>query len=451
MRHLSRVVWSEGMYLGPHHFQAQNRYFEDSIRFAVTNLWFEPYGIIGCELDKEALYNGTVSLVHARGLFPDGLPFNIPECDAPPPTRNVAELFPVARDVVTVLLTVPPRRPNGVNCAEAIDNGGARARFVAEKRMLYDETTGRDEKPVSLGRKNINVALDTENTEDLLSAPLARVMRDGSGHFIYDPSFVPPCLQITASERLMLLLRRLIEILEEKSATLSQAKAAGSRSWAEYSTRDIASFWMLHTVNSALTPLRHMYSAKHGHPEELYGMLARLAGSLCTFAIDSHPRSIPLYDHRRLDACFDALDHHIRTHLETMIPTNCISIPLKKKSEYFYEGAITDQRCVHHSKWILSVHSRVGEVEVLAKTPQLVKVCSSHWVPRLVERALPGLGLTHLPAPPAAVSRRVDAQYFSISQGGPCWDHIVQTRQVGVYAPGELPDATLELLVVLES
>jgi type VI secretion system protein ImpJ len=32
MKYLSRVVWPEDMYLGPHHFQAQSRYFEDSQR-----------------------------------------------------------------------------------------------------------------------------------------------------------------------------------------------------------------------------------------------------------------------------------------------------------------------------------------------------------------------------------------------------------------------------------
>src|ERR1039458_7459202 len=69
MKLLSRVVWSEGMYLGPHHFQAQSRYFEDSIQFAVSSLWFEAYGVAGCELNGEALRNGTVSLVHARGIF----------------------------------------------------------------------------------------------------------------------------------------------------------------------------------------------------------------------------------------------------------------------------------------------------------------------------------------------------------------------------------------------
>ncbi|MEO7143827.1 MAG: type VI secretion system baseplate subunit TssK, partial [Bryobacteraceae bacterium] len=62
MKYLSRVVWSEGMYLGPQHFQLQNRYFEDTIRFAASALFFEPWGLIGCQLDADALVNGTVAL-----------------------------------------------------------------------------------------------------------------------------------------------------------------------------------------------------------------------------------------------------------------------------------------------------------------------------------------------------------------------------------------------------
>src|ERR1017187_3420290 len=81
MKLLSRVVWSEGMHLGPHHFQVQSRYFEDSIQFATSSLWFASYGLAGLELDADALYNGSVSLLHARGILPDGLPFNMPESD----------------------------------------------------------------------------------------------------------------------------------------------------------------------------------------------------------------------------------------------------------------------------------------------------------------------------------------------------------------------------------
>jgi type VI secretion system protein ImpJ len=59
--------------------------------------------------------------------------------------------------------------------------------------------------------------------------------------------------------------------------------------------------------------------------------------------------------------------------------------------------------------------------------------------------------MTHIPVPPAAVAPRVDRQYFGLSRSGPCWDHIVKTREVGVYVPGEFPDAEIELHVILEA
>src|SRR3954447_10989749 len=136
MKYLSRVVWSEGMYLGPHHFQVQSRYFEDSIRFATSSLWFEAYGLVGSSLDAEALRNGTVSLVHARGIFPDGLAFHMPECDVLPPARNIADLFPPTRDTLTILLGIPPRKSNGMNCAMSeLESAGAR--YLAEARVLH--------------------------------------------------------------------------------------------------------------------------------------------------------------------------------------------------------------------------------------------------------------------------------------------------------------------------
>ncbi|MBI4877910.1 MAG: type VI secretion system baseplate subunit TssK [Acidobacteria bacterium] len=450
MRYLSRVVWSEGMYLGPHQFQAQNRYFEDSLDFAVSSLWFEPWGLAGCELDAEALFNGTLSLVHARGIFPDGLSFNMPECDPPPAALPVTELFPPVRDYMNVALALPARKLDGLNCA--LEEGQTQAaRYVAETRVLHDETTGRDEKPVKLGRKNIRFLLDVEPAEDLVTLPVARIRRDGAGRFVFDEAFVPPCLTIRASQRLMMILRRLIDILEEKSATLGAAKRTGGRSWAEYSTRDIANFWMLHTVNAALAPLRHMFYASRGHPEELYFELARLAGGLCTFALESHPKSVPLYNHKKLDECFEALDHMIRTHLETIVPTNCLPIPLTKTGDYFYEGTITDQRCTGPSRWVFAIQSPIGEAELLSRTPALVKICSKIFTPELAKRALPGLALTHLPVPPSAISTRADTQYFGISKAGPCWDHMVKTKQIAVYIPGELPDPKPELLVVVES
>ncbi len=443
------MVWSEGMYLGPHHFQAQSRYFEDSIQFATAILWYASFGLVGVELDAEALHNGTVSLVHARGILPDGLPFNMPESDALPEARAIADLFPPTRDFITVMLAIPPRKANGYNCA--IDDDGAEARYLAETRVLHDENSGADERPVRLGRKNLRLLIDTEPPGDLLTLPIARVVRDGSGHYAYDPGFVPPVLQISASTRLMAMIKRLIGLLNEKSATVSSGRRTGSKTGADYSTREIASFWLLHSVNAAIPPLEHLLVAKRGHPEELFVEMSRLAGALCTFALDSHPRDLPAYDHQNLTECFERLERHIRLHLETIVPTNCISIPLRAAGNYYWEGEVTDQRCLGRSRWVFAIHADMGEAELMARTPQLIKVCTPPFVRELVKRALPGLTLTHLPVPPPAISARVETQYFGVSRSGPCWDHMIKAHEIGVYVPGEFPNPEVEILVVLDN
>jgi type VI secretion system protein ImpJ len=446
MNFLSRVVWSEGMFLGPHHFQAQNRYFEDSLHFAVSNLWYQPYGLLGCEFDHDALRNGTLALLTARGIFDDGMPFLMPECDALPEPRPIGGLLPVTQERMGVALAIPKRKPQGINCI--LNPGAGQARFFAQSRELPDETTGIDERPVRLGRKNTRLLLDTEPADGMTTLALARIMRDGRGHLAFDPEFIPPCLEISASERLMLLLKRLIEILEEKSTTLRGSRDPHPAG--DISARDLANFWLLHAVNSALSPLRHLSITKRSHPEELFVEFSRLAGALCTFGLDSHPRTLPLYDHERLTECFDALDRHIRAHLELVLPTNCLNIPLRKVANYFYEGEVNDTRCFGRARWVLGIRSQIPEAEIITKTPQLVKVCSAKWINELVRRAVAGLDLTHLPRPPSAIQAKLEMQYFAINRAGPFWNNVVDTKGVGIYVPGDFPEPEVELLVVLE-
>jgi len=197
--------------------------------------------------------------------------------------------------------------------------------------------------------------------------------------------------------------------------------------------------------------LRHILMAKHSHPEELFREMSRLAGALCTFSLDSSPRTLPAYNHYDPGPGFTQLEEHILRHLEIIVPSQAIVIPLKPAARYFYEGDVRDQRCLGRSRWILGVRSPIGEGDLIARTLQFVKVCSSQFVPELVKRALPGLTLDHMQIPPEAIAAKVDSQYFMITRSGPCWEHIMRTSKVGVYVPGELPTPEIELIVLLES
>jgi type VI secretion system protein ImpJ len=447
MKQLSRVVWNEGMHLAQHHFQAQSRYFEDAIQFAISSLFFAPYGLAGCELDVEAIRNDSVSLIHARGIFPDGLPFDIPASDTAPESLDVRELFSPTQQAHLVLLTIPAYRADRPNFGSNGESNGSHARYHAEAAPMLDDTTGRDEKPVSIGRKNLRLALDAEPIEDVVSLPIARVKRDGAGHFMYDPEYVPPCVQVGASKRLMQLLQRLIEILDAKSDSMARGRRGSAE---EFARQEVASFWLLHAIDSSLPSLRHIAQVKRLHPEQLYVELSRLAGALCTFALDAHPRTLPLYDHDHPQECFDALEKQIRANLEVVTPTARTVVPLKMTTPFLHTGAISDQRAFGRARWILGVRSSLNGVELAARVPQLAKVCSAKFTLELVRRAFPGMRIQHIQIPPASIAPRSDTQYFSVDRAGPCWDTLSSTHEIGVYLPDAIPQPEVELVIIAE-
>src|SRR5262249_54540778 len=158
--------------------------------------------------------------------------------------------------------------------------------------------------------------------------------------------------------------------------------------------RDLPGFLLRQTINSSLGSLRHQLLAKRGHPEEIYDVLARLAGALCCFALKAHPRDLPLYDHDDLTGCFGALDRRIREWLELMLPVNCISVLLRSTAPWLWAAEIIPEHTTVPSRWILEVRASADEAAIITMTPQLVKFCSERFVPELVKRALPGMTLT---------------------------------------------------------
>jgi len=444
----ARVLWREGMPLAQHHFQGQSRYFERSIAAALTSLHHKPYGLAGLELDVEALRNGTVALLHARGILPDGLPFHFPEADPLPEPRDIRELFSPTQDVQRVHLAIPPYRPGGANCALEEGADDRDHRFVAAVTMTPDETTGEDTKPVGVARKNFMLLLDGELTEGLVTLPIAQVRRDGAGQLAYDAEYVPPVLQIGASDRVMSMLQRLVEILDAKAET--QVHEALDRS----GPRDVASYWLAHAMQTGLVGLRHHLSVRRSRPEALYLEMSRLAGALCTFALDAHPRELPSYDHDQLGDCLAALDRHIRAHLDVAASSNAVQVPLERTRKLLLTGSVADRRCFGPSRWVLGV--RPGEpgadsTPLVSAVPQLMKVCSAQHIARLVKEAFPGLPLTHLPIPPSGIAAHPGTQYFQIEQSGPCWASLTQTGAVGVYLPQALAASEVELWVLLQS
>ena len=78
MTHDSRVVWTEGLFLRPQHFQQQDRWVDGLVRGAVRGIVEHGYGFRALRLDQGLLTTGKVALESADGILPDGTPFSVP-------------------------------------------------------------------------------------------------------------------------------------------------------------------------------------------------------------------------------------------------------------------------------------------------------------------------------------------------------------------------------------
>src|SRR6202795_2504358 len=93
MRQLQPVIWSKGTFLTPQHLQTRDRFVESCLQFRLEGLNFRPWGFLELQINQEALAEGNFALSRASGLFPDGLPFEIPESDAAPAPKALGLFF----------------------------------------------------------------------------------------------------------------------------------------------------------------------------------------------------------------------------------------------------------------------------------------------------------------------------------------------------------------------
>ncbi len=447
MKRLQPVIWTKGTFLTPQHLQLQDRFLEDTLQFRLEALKFCPWGFTELVIDQQKLATGDFAISRASGIFPDGLLFDIPDADAAPASRSVAELFEPGSKEMDVYLTVPDYRQRGLNVA--IGKRDAGTRYVAEVATYRDENTGSGEKPVQIARKNMRFMGGGENREGNAALRIANVRKAEGDTFHLDPRFVPPLLDIRANEYIMGLLRGIIEVLAARSTQLSGTRRQKNQSLADFTTADIANFWLLYTVNSSFPAFSHLFEAKQVHPEELYSALVSLAGSLTTFSPKLRPRDLPLYDHDNLGPILAELDDKLRSLLQTVVPTNLVSLPLTLVQPSIYATALAEDKYLADTRMYLAVSAEVSENFVIQKVPQIVKVCSATHIDHLVKNALPGVELKHLSNPPAAIPVKLKYQYFSLNQSGPAWEAVGRARNLAAYVPGDLPNPQLELLILL--
>jgi type VI secretion system protein ImpJ len=444
MRQLQPVLWTRGVLLAPQHLQMQDRFLEDSMQFLLAALTHARWGFQRLEIDEAALASGQVRITAASGIFPDGLLFDFPAADSAPPPKSIGS-WPADESAVFIHLGIPEYRNDGWNVATDRTAG---ARYVSDVVLRRDENTGLAEKPIEIARKNFRVMVGREPLDGYSTLTVARAVREPGGSIRLDPHFIPPVLDVACSPFLTALMSKLFERMSARSAELSQLRRQRNESLADFSLTGIASFWLLHTVNSHLPVIKHLLDSKHAHPARLFEAMLALAGSLTTFSRDLLPQSLPVYNHADLGGCFVALESNVFDLLDTVLPTTAVSLAMRRVEDRSVFSTALDDDAYLKGNLYLAVRADMDRADLLGRAPEL-KVGSLEHVEQMVKRSLPGLSLAHAPVPPGGLPVKLDYQYFRIGQEGDAWNAIQQSRSVAVYAPAAFRDPQFELVIML--
>lgn len=449
-----KILWGEGLFLRPQHFQQQDLYHE--WRLAQMTRVLHPYawGVRHVKVDTDALQAGMLRVLELQAVLPDGEIFNAPtEDELPPPVslsglgHEVGGAHGQAPEWI-FHLAMAPVRENGGNVAATREEADTAMRYFRGQSSCPDVFTQAVTADLTVLRKSARLLSPSEPRAHLLNLPVLCVRRTATGGFELNEHFMAPSVSIQSCPTLQQLLRRLLDVLQAKVDALYGFHREPSKNIIEFRSGDVASFWLLHTASSAFAGLSHLLRNPGLHPERLFQQLLELAGSLMTFSKTFTLAHLPAYDHTHPGPAFVRLDHIIRELLETVISTRYFSIALSEVSPSFHQGRLDSEQITPNTQLYLGVSAAMPPTELVEAVPMRFKIGAPDDVDKLVLSAMPGVALTHAPQVPAAIPVRPGAYYFAIESRGNLHERMLQAQAITIYVPSGIQDLRLELVAV---
>ena len=436
----SKVVWSEGLFLQPQHFQQQERYLERYVELRCKWLVADSWGLTDLELEPDLLSIGKFGLRRAVGVFPDGTPMRMPADD---PLPEPLDIPTDARDQ-RLFLAVPVRRAGAPEVARA-GSSDVLARHGIREIDAFDATTEVGETAtLEVGALRTRYLLEQEVTAAYSCIPLAHLIeRRSDQRVIIDDKFIPTVLQHRASARLAAYTKYLVGRLHQRGEELASEVTVTGRG----GSAELGALLFLQAINRYEPLMRHV-SECGVHPEQLFRFCVSAIGELSTFLTQSkRPASLPPYRHDRLRESFDPVIDELEKLLNTLIEKLAVPIPIEERRFGTSLARVAERELLDTAVFVLGVRADLAAEEIRRRVPTQLKVGPPERIQQIVTRALRGVPVEPMPAPPRHIPVHAGFVYFEFDQAHEYWKEI-RTAGSLAFHPGEFPGLSMELWAI---
>ena len=438
----NKVIWSEGMFLRPHHFQQHTRYIENYIEGRTAVLRSYSWGFYRLKIDRQMLALGKLGITSAQGVFPDGTPFNIPEDEDPPSFLDVPE---DTRNTV-VYLGLPVRRLGAVE-ADINDDPHGLARYLPrESGGTRDSNAGfESETQLQVGKLRMRLLLENEKLDDYLCIGLASIAECRSDNqVVLDEEYIPTVLNCQADTVLAGFMKELQGKLHSRGEALAGRVTTSGRGVAE-----IATFLFLQLVNRYEPLVGHLATLEGLHPESLYRLTLQIAGELATFASENkRPIDYPVYRHDDLRLTFAPMMKELRKYLSMDVIDVAVPIDLKKRKYGFYKAEIADTKLLTQASFVLAVKASIPAEELRGYFPRQIQIGPVEKIDNMARQQLPGIQLRALAVAPRQIPYHTGVVYFELDTTGEYWQELQLSGAIAMHISAEIPGLEMEFWAI---
>ena len=438
----NKVVWSEGLFLQPQHFQQQDRYIERFVEARCQSLIPHSWGFTDIELERDLLSIGKFGLRRAEGVFPDGTPFRMPDDDPLPAPIDVG---PQVRDQI-LYLAVPVRRSDAPDVDRAGGADGLVRHDVREWEARDATSASGNAALLEVGALRTRFLLASDVTQAYACVPLAHLIEcRGDKQVMLEDKFIPTVLRTRAAGRLATFMTELVGLLHQRGEALAGIVSATGRGAAA----EIADFLVLQAINRYEPLLAHFAESGALHPEELFRVFVSAAGELATFYTSSkRVTGLAPYRHDRLRESFDPVMAALRALLSAVVERRAIPIPIEAKKFGISVATVSDRALYSTAVFILAARADLPAEELRRRFPAQLKIGPVEKIRDLVNLQLPGVPVHAVPVAPRQIPFHAGFVYFELDQSNELWSQLETSGGVGLHVAGEFPGLALEFWAI---
>ncbi|TFH91182.1 type VI secretion system baseplate subunit TssK [Vibrio ouci] len=438
----NRVIWNEGLFIKPQHFQQQQRYSEYFMDERLSTVSRYLYGISEFEFNPEYLSFGRIAIERAVGVMPDGSVFRIPQEDVHPDALEIEDAS-LANQLVYLAVPLRSESLREINWPDAQGTGRYESRRleVRDVHTLQGDMTTIDVSPI-----RIQLMLEKEDRSAYASMAVGRILeKRPDGSVVMDPDFIPCHVNVAANSSLHRFINEISGLMRERAKNIAQR--IGSP--AQGGVADVSDFMLLQALNRLQPQIHHLAELRSLHPERLFESLSTVVGELATFTDESRlPPNTVSYNHDMPTESFWPLIRNLRQALSVVLEPRAVAIQLDKRKYGLMVAPIQDPQLMQTADFIIAVKARMPMDDLRRQFTQQTKVSSVEKIRELISLQLPGVPLVVLPVAPRQLPYHAGYIYYQLDKTSSAWQQLSQSSGFAFHIAAAFDDLDLQFWAI---